>query len=311
VQIKIHVDILFRVSDPHAFVYDIGPEKLEELLRASQAESVRSLVRSIKVSEAYDLRGQESEDMVNSLNDKVKPYGVQVEQITIANVTLPASIAVAMQSETTFESKQTEQRKKQEYELKVLNDSNYLLRVKQDRENERKRATQESTRLRTLIIQEIKSIETNMDKVLNEIEASEASEVSKIQADGRTTSLKFQAEKDRVILEVKAQGDRDSQKLKTEMDKYVREVKSQAKVVVAQNNAKATEVIGDAEQKAAEKLKVRRKFDLELEQVEIWNQLAKNQNVFITGDSENSLMSQMYNFQQISNLVSKTAAPQT
>jgi len=249
--------------------------------------------------------------MVNSLNDKVKPYGVQVEQITIANVTLPASIAVAMQSETTFESKQTEQRKKQEYELKVLNDSNYLLREKQDRENERKRATQESTRLRTLIIQEIKSIETNMDKVLNEIEASEASEVSKIQADGRTTSLKFQAEKDRVILEVKAQGDRDSQKLKTEMDKYVREVKSQAKVVVAQNNAKATEVIGDAEQKAAEKLKVRRKFDLELEQVEIWNQLAKNQNVFITGDSENSLMSQMYNFQQISNLVSKTAAPQT
>ena len=70
-----------------------------------------------------------------------------------------------MQSETTFESKQTEQRKKQEYELKVLNDANYLLRVKQDRENERRRATEEAKRSLALITQDIQTLEANMNKV--------------------------------------------------------------------------------------------------------------------------------------------------
>jgi hypothetical protein len=65
------VDLLFRIVDPLTFVFDIGPEKLEELLRASQAESVRSLVRTINVAEAYDLRGAESQDVVKSLNDRV------------------------------------------------------------------------------------------------------------------------------------------------------------------------------------------------------------------------------------------------
>jgi hypothetical protein len=80
-------------------------------------------------------------------------------------VTLPPSIAVAMQTETTFESKQTEQRKRQEYDMKVLNDNNYIERVKQDRENERKKANEEAKKQRNHIIQEITTLEANMQKV--------------------------------------------------------------------------------------------------------------------------------------------------
>jgi hypothetical protein len=52
---------------------------------------------------------------------QLNAYGVHVEFITIANVTLPANMAISMQAETIFESKQTEQKKKQEFELKVTN----------------------------------------------------------------------------------------------------------------------------------------------------------------------------------------------
>ncbi len=61
---------------------------------------------------------------------QLKVYGVEVKQVVIANVQLPGGIVMNMQSETTFEAKQTEQRKKQQFELKVLNDNNYLLKIK-------------------------------------------------------------------------------------------------------------------------------------------------------------------------------------
>jgi len=223
VQIKIHVDLLFHITDSYAFVYDIGPEKLEELLRASQAESVRSLVRNIKVHEAYDLRGAESEDLVKSLNDKLTGYGVHVENITISNITLPAAIAVAMQAETTFESKQTEQRKRQEFDLKVLNDNNYSLRVKQDRENERKKANEEAKKMRIFVTQDIQSLEAEMQKTFSEIQASEAAAVSKIVADGRYEAAKISAEKDRIVRETAAGGNNEVTTLLTEADKQERQ----------------------------------------------------------------------------------------
>jgi len=240
------------------FFYDIGVEKLEELLRSSQAESVRSLVRSIKASQAYDLRGTDSSDMLKSLNDKLNAYGVHVEFITIANVTLPANMAISMQAETIFESKQTEQKKKQEYELKVLNDNNYLLKVKQDRENERAKANEEAKRSRASISQEIQAIEVKMNRVLSEIEASKQADISKLQADSRLEYTKVDAEKDRSLMELKARGKQETEKLRSENEKYSRQVKAEAKVIVAENEAKAVEAIGAMEQKASGQLKGKR-----------------------------------------------------
>jgi len=294
VKIKIDVDILFRVHDAKTFVYDIGPEKLEELLRASQAESVRSLVRSSKVSEAYDLRGSEGADMINSLNDKIGAYGVKVEQVIITNVTLPPSMAVTMQSETTFQSKQTEQRKRQEYDLKVLNDNNYSLRVAQDRENERRKATEEAKRSRALITQDIQSLEANMEKILQEIKAQEQSEVTKVRTEANQTVLKINADKDKLILELKAKQDAEVRRIQAETDKYFREVNSKADVVVAENTAKALELIGEAEQKASKKLIAKRKFEIDMQNVQIWNKVASNANIIISSDENNPLTQSLF-----------------
>lgn len=58
---------------------------MEELLRATQAESVRALVRSVNVDRAYDLRGNDTGPMIAHLNDKLlEPYGVSVDLVSIA-----------------------------------------------------------------------------------------------------------------------------------------------------------------------------------------------------------------------------------
>ncbi len=85
VYIQVHVDLVFRVVDPIKFVFNIGPEQMEELLRATQAESVRALVRSVTVDRAYDLRGKDTGPMLAHLNDKLlEPYGVSVDNVSIA-----------------------------------------------------------------------------------------------------------------------------------------------------------------------------------------------------------------------------------
>jgi len=286
VPIKIHVDLMFTIKDPITFFYDIGPEKLEELLRASQAESVRSLARSIKVSQAYDLRGQESEDVVKSLNDKLNPYGVHIEFITIANITLPANIAMTLQSETAFFSKQMEQKKKQEYELKVLNDSNYSLRIQQDRKNERKRVRSNAEKQIALISQDIQGIEVKSTKILGEMQATQDAEVSKLTAQGRLEANKIDANKDKSIMETKANGAAQVALSKALIDKYTKEVKSAARVTVAQNNSQAIEYLGTVEAETAEKLKYKRKYNIQMETIELWNELAKNTNVFISAETE-------------------------
>jgi len=305
VKIQLHVDIVFHIVDPIKFVYNIGPEKMEELLRATQAESVRTLVRTITVDKAYNLRGEESEDMIRALNDKLsEPYGVSVDNVVIVNVTLPGDIAFAMQNETTFDSKQREQKKKQEFEVKVQNDNNYLKRVAQDREMERLKASETCKRQLEITNQEIKVLETKMNKVLAEIEADQKLEVNRINAEAGFEAGKINAEKEKISLELEAKGKAEVAKVEAEAEKYVIEVKSKAAVTTSQLKGEATSVESKAEKDAALKLKAKREYELELRKIQVWKSLSSNNNTVITGDSGDNLPAQMYAFYQANQVFS-------
>jgi len=158
VRITIQIDFLLHVTDAIKFMYDIGPENLEELLRATQSEAVRSLARTCYVEKAYDLRGIDSEDMLSTLNDKLNPFGVNIDQVTIANVNLPTDVAVSLQNSTSYVSKTKEQIRNHEFKLRFQNDYQILTNIIHDRHNEidllMKNARKERSRLR----QEIKEI---------------------------------------------------------------------------------------------------------------------------------------------------------
>jgi hypothetical protein len=101
------------------------------------------------------------------------------------------------------------------------------------------------------------------------------------------------------------------QKILAETDKTIRTIRSNATVVVAENDAKGVEVLGDAEQKAADKLKAKRKFDLEMQQIQLWSELSKNSNILISGDGEhgnNALVNQLYSLQQLSGIVNDSTS---
>merc|ERR1712137_548507 len=293
VLISLGVDFLLHVEDPETFVYSIGPENMEELLRATQAETVRGLVRGVTINDAYDLRGYDSDDMLNNLNEKMNPYGINVDQVTIANVALPKDLAESMQKETAFEAKQTEQMKKQEYQMLLQQDSNTLKRLDVDRTNERLKV-QEEAKLKLMGIRhEIDNMSAHAQAILAEIKADTEAEVACIRAQSEMEITKKENEIKMILSQLQTEGAMEAERLLAEASKQVAEMKAAASVAIAENNAKATEAISEAEKKVSQSLIAKRKYLLSLERIEGLEALSDNPDTLIAGESGDNVMQVM------------------
>eukprot|EP00011_Vannellida_sp_DIVA3-517-6-12_P007680 CAMPEP_0114625352 /NCGR_PEP_ID=MMETSP0168-20121206/11227_1 /TAXON_ID=95228 ORGANISM="Vannella sp., Strain DIVA3 517/6/12" /NCGR_SAMPLE_ID=MMETSP0168 /ASSEMBLY_ACC=CAM_ASM_000044 /LENGTH=410 /DNA_ID=CAMNT_0001836633 /DNA_START=49 /DNA_END=1278 /DNA_ORIENTATION=+ len=293
VLIELEVDFLLHVSEPETFVYSIGPENMEELLRATQAESVRTLVRTISVSKAYDLRGYESQDMLVTLNEKMNKYGIVVDQVTISNIQLPKDLALSMQRETTFETKQTEQQKTQEYELMTHQDSNALKKIQLERKNEALQVEEEAKKERLTLQHQIQELNARMQRVLAEILEDERAEVNCIRAQAEMDVSRKQNELRKLVTEIQEESLALVDKIRANAQKEIAELKADAAVTIAQNDAKATLVLAKAEKEAAAAMVGRRKFLEAQERIGVLTIVAENKNVVIAGESGDNVMQMM------------------
>jgi len=125
-----------------------------------------------------------------------------------------------------------------------------------------------------------------------------------VQADARLEATKIEAERDRTLMEIRARGKQEVEQLRSETDKLTRQVKAEAKVTVAKNDAKAVEALGAVEQKAGAQLKVKRQYDLEMENVQTWGQMAKNSNILIATEV-NSFAAQLFSVEQLASIAKK------
>lgn len=293
VLISLGVDFLLHVDDPETFVYSIGPENMEELLRATQAETVRGLVRTVTINDAYDLRGYESEDMLGTLNEKMNPYGIKVDQVTIANVALPNDLAQSMQKETTFETKQIEQSKKQEYSLLIHNDNNVIKRLVVDRKNEQRKIEEEAKRSRMVIQHQIDGTEARARAILSEIKADTDAEVACVKARSEMEIGTKKNEVKMMLSQLDTEAEMEAERILAEADKQVAEMQAVAKVTIASNEAEAINAIASAEKQVAQALKQKRAYESALAKIGTVKTLAFNPNVVIAGESGDNIMQMM------------------
>jgi len=206
VRVDVYVDFLFHLADSMKFVTQISAENMEELLRATQAESVRSLVRNVRVDQVLDLRGMNSEDMLVTLNDKLSPYGFTIDQVTIASVHLPEDVTIRLQNTTTFESKQLLQEKAQELQMRQLNGQQYYESVRQQRINEKQRTEELAKKNRAAIEQEISSLRTKLAADLERIQDGLYNQMAQIEATRAVEIGRINAERDKLCAELRSEG---------------------------------------------------------------------------------------------------------
>jgi len=280
-------------EDPEVFVFTIGPENMEELLRATQAETVRGLVRTVTINDAYDLRGYESDDMLKTLNEKMNPYGISVDQVTIANVTLPKDLAESMQKETTFETKQTEQTKKQEYSLLIHQDNNVLKRLVVDRKNEQLKVEEEAKMSRMSIQHQIDDLAARGRAILAEINADTQAEVNCIRAQAEQEIGTKKNQVKMMLSNVETEAAMEAERVLAEADKKVAEMKAQARVTIAADKADAITALASAEKQVAQALAAKRAYEVAVAKIDTIKILAANKNVVIGGESGDNIMQMM------------------
>jgi len=54
-----------EIVDGKSFVYNVGPEKFDDMLRASEAEVMRGLTNTILLENIYDLHGTDGQGIVD------------------------------------------------------------------------------------------------------------------------------------------------------------------------------------------------------------------------------------------------------
>lgn len=69
--------------------------------------------------------------MVQHLKSVMAPKAINIRSVIITHVTLPDDVAQSLQEKTIFQFKNTLERKKQSYDLRIKNDSQSLEYLKQ------------------------------------------------------------------------------------------------------------------------------------------------------------------------------------
>jgi len=295
VRITIQIDFLLHVTNAIKFMYEIGPENLEELLRATQSEAVRSLARTTFVEKAYDLRGIDSEDMLATLNDKLNPFGVNIDQVAISNVNLPLDIAQNLQNSTSYSSRTKEQLRYHELQLRIQQDEQDLILIKQQRNAQLNLYLKQSRKERSMIKQDIKDILNKGEAEIEKAKAELNDKVSKIEADNELAVKKIYADRDREVSTITTQAKIEIEKINAASEQYVAKVKAETELALSENRAQIVSLKGEGEKIGASILKAERDYNLEMGKISVINALAdnKNSNVMISGDTQGGIMTQL------------------
>jgi len=95
--VRANVDTLitFLITDPYRFVYSISANDFDQVFQAMCQDSLRLMIRQLTGEEVINLTRQDLNEVVESLNADVTPYGVSITRI---NITYAQPIDEFMQS---------------------------------------------------------------------------------------------------------------------------------------------------------------------------------------------------------------------
>eukprot|EP00904_Undaria_pinnatifida_P009746 jgi/Undpi1/5901/HiC_scaffold_2.g01175.m1 len=252
--VMVNVNLGPDFNGARAFVYKLGPQRLDELL-------------SSKV--VNDLREEFAGDMLDSLRAVLNTYGVQVMNVKITDVELPSALQQRLERTTAYKTKIEEHEKAHENRLTVIKDN-----------AEQEMTTLRQTNLRRLqeLNAEIQRFEIEMREMeelargkanVDETNARAEAEVRITRARGSEEAAKIDAQKEAEARVRRAEIDAEASKSRAEKEAEVAILKSQAALVSASNKAKGMVAEAEAEMKAVEGLAEKRRFELEWKRLEV------------------------------------------
>lgn len=132
--------ITFRITNAYKFVYSISADDFDEVLQAACQDGLRRLVRRISSIELIDLAQQNLDEMRDTLNAGIAPYGVAISQITITFAQPPAAFMQSLEARRLAAVQLAEQAERQALAQRRQADAEALLQQELTARIERERA---------------------------------------------------------------------------------------------------------------------------------------------------------------------------
>lgn len=283
VRVQCDVTLVFRVTDGRKFVYDLNVLKFDELLNAATEEAIRSLVRNITHDRIYELRGSRALGFLQDLNSTFEKFGVSFTDATITNVLLPYELAFVFERETTIGTKQLEQQKRHEYNLKLQADNAELAMQQLVAQERRLEADELARKDRANIQNEQAEITALKDKQLAIIAAEESASVAKFRAESELTNSKLQGQQSATSSLLIAKGEADAKRINADQEAEVEEIRTRAEIEASKNRSQAITLEANAEAKAATQMKDKRAHELEMERLSAMEHLAQSGHIVVSG----------------------------
>jgi len=287
--ITVNIDVLisFEIVRATDFVYSIGPEKFDDLLRASQDEALRQMANETLVENIYDLHGANTEHIVKDMNAKFEKYGILIHHFTVKNVRIPKEMGDDFEEKTLFDSKTTMKHMKQESDRLNLNNIEGKQKLKEECENARQAAEQQALVVKTQAIRDTSEVVAQTQKDISELEASWNIQKQQIIADSELEIQKLKSQILSIEREIKSKTSADCGKLEAEAQAYQKQKQAEAAVAVAEKLANGKKALGEAEGEGANAFLARRQQEADMKRLEILEQLVHNQGIQIATSQEN------------------------
>mmetsp|Transcript_100265 Transcript_100265/g.283964 ORF Transcript_100265/g.283964 Transcript_100265/m.283964 type:complete len:464 (+) Transcript_100265:73-1464(+) len=289
ITVNIDVMVLFEITKARDFVYSIGPEKFDDLLRASQDEALRQMAMETAVSNIYDLHGTDTDHIIKEMNAKFEQYGVQVHRFTVKNVTIPPEMAADFEDKTLFDSKTTMKHKQQAFDRLKLNNEEGKEKLREECTNAWQAAEQQAEVVKIKVLKETAELISNTGSMLARKEAEQGQAAQQVLAD---SELQVSEIKSKILVlerEVKSKTQAQAGRLDAESQAYKKKKETDAMFETAQRLASGKTALGEAEGSASEAFAARRAHEAEMKRLDVLEQLVMKQDAMIATTQENTM----------------------
>lgn len=143
-----------------------------------------------------------------------------------------------MEEKTTYASKNTLERKKQSYELRIINDNEEIDLIRQRKHEEREGVVESAKQHQATIRKDHEKINAETGKLLSEIHETMIAEVNRVKAVAELRMQEKKSETKLIETKVIAEGRAKANEIRAEAEAYVLRKDGQSKAQVAEANVR-------------------------------------------------------------------------
>lgn len=284
---NIDVLIVFEISNANDFVYGLGPEKLDELLRAAQEEVLRAMASDTPIEKIYDLQGANTEKWAADMSAQFSRFGVNIKHFTVREVTIPGDMAKNFEEKTLYESRTNEKEKLQEKEKQNLNNEERKQKLREECDNLRMAAEEDAVTKKAQISKEVREVIAVTEKEISMLETQRDAEVNDLQASSQLELAKLNAEILKLKTQVQAQLELETGTTEANALAHERQQYSKGQMEATAKLAEGKKEVAKAEGAGTYAFSARRALEQELARLEILENLAKNKGIKVATTREN------------------------